>query len=76
MCIPQTKIDSKRMITDLCSTVNELRKQIKALSISNISEEQLTKNLQSKDILLNEEMWLDIKTNEKWRKTNRNEFII
>lgn len=55
LCIPQTEIDSKKVIAELCTTVNQLRKQIKALSISNISEEQLAKNLQSKDILLNEE---------------------
>ena len=70
MCIPQTEADSKQIIADLCSTVNELRKQIKTLSISNTSEEQLAKNLKSKDILLNEEekkngMRLDIKANEK-----------
>ena len=55
MCIPQTEADSKQIIADLCSTVNELRKQIKTLSISNTSEEQLAKNLKSKDILLNDE---------------------
>ena len=55
LCIPQTEADSKQIIADLCSTVNDLRKQIKTLSTSRISEEQLAKNLQSKDILLNEE---------------------
>ena len=56
LCIPQTEIDSKTIIKDLCSTVNELRKQIKLLSGNSIiTEEQLSKNLQSKDILLNGE---------------------
>ena len=55
LCIPQLEANPKTIINDLCLTVNELRKQIKTLSISNISEEQLAKNLQSKDILLNEE---------------------
>ena len=55
LCIPQGEVDSKQIINDLCLTVNELRNQIKLLSVNTISEEQLQKNLQSKDILLNEE---------------------
>ncbi len=56
LCIPQAEIDSKTIINDLCSTVNELRKKIESLSnINIISEEQLAANLKSKEILLNEE---------------------
>jgi len=56
LTIPQAEIDSKKIITDLCVTVNELRKQIKSLGLSGkISEEQLAKNLQSDEILLNED---------------------
>ena len=56
LTIPQAEIDSKKIITDLCVTVNELRKQIKSLSSNGkISEEQLVKNLQSNEILLNED---------------------
>ena len=54
LCIPQSESDSKTIIKELCSTINELRKQIKSISYT-ISEEQLAKNLKSKDILLNEE---------------------
>ena len=52
--IPQGEVDSQKVINDLCSTVNELRKKIKTLTM-NISEEQLKKNLESKEILLDEE---------------------
>ena len=55
LCIPQLEANPKTIINELCLTVNELRKQIKSLMNQNISEEQLAKNLQSKDILLNEE---------------------
>jgi len=56
LTIPQAEIDSKKIITDLCVTVNDLRKQIKSLGLSwKISEEQLAKNLQSNKILLNED---------------------
>lgn len=56
LCIPQAEIDSKTIINDLCSTVNELRKKIESLSnINIISEEQLAANLKSNEILLNEE---------------------
>ena len=55
LCIPQGEIDSKTIVRDLCTTVNELRKQIKLLGVNQISEEQLAKNLESKDILLDEE---------------------
>ena len=54
LCIPQADIDSKTIINDLCSTVNELRKQIKSLT-TNIPEEKLAENLKSKEILLDEE---------------------
>ena len=55
LCIPQSEFDSKTVIADLCYSVNELRKKIKLLSINTISQEHLAKNLQSKNILLNEE---------------------
>ena len=54
LTIPKGEVDQEKVINDLCSTVNELRKKIKSLTI-NISEEQLKKNLESKDILLDEE---------------------
>ena len=52
--IPQGEVDQQKVINDLCSTVNELRKKIKSLTV-NISEEQLKRNLESKEILLDEE---------------------
>ena len=55
LTIPQAKMDDHQVIIDLCSTVNELKKKIKLLGINQITEEQLEKNLQSKDIILNEE---------------------
>ena len=55
LTIPQAKMDDHQVIIDLCSTVNELKKQIKLLGINQIPEEQLEKNLQSKNIILNEE---------------------
>ena len=55
LTIPQAEIDSKQVIIDLCSTVNELKKKIKLLESNQISDEQLEINLKSKDILLNEE---------------------
>ena len=55
LTIPQEKVDPQKIIADLCSTVNELKRQVKALSSSQISQEQLNNNLKSKDILLNEE---------------------
>ena len=54
LCIPQADIDSKTIVNDLCSTVNELRKKIKSLT-ANVPEEKLAENLKSKEILLNEE---------------------
>ena len=54
LTIPQGEVDQQKVINDLCSTVNELRKKIKSLTIY-ISQEQLKKNLESKDILLDEE---------------------
>ena len=54
LCIPQSESDSKTIIKELCSTINELRKQIKSIN-NTVSKEQLAKNLKSKDILLNEE---------------------
>ena len=55
LTIPQAEIDSKQIISDLCTTVNELKKEIKLIRSNQITDEQLNKNLQSKDILLNEE---------------------
>lgn len=55
LTIPQAEIDSKQIISDLCTTVNELKKEIKLLRSNQITDEQLNKNLQSKDILLNGE---------------------
>ena len=55
LTIPQDKTDPQLVIDGLCQSVNELKRQIKALSINKVSEEQLAKNLKSKDILLNEE---------------------
>ena len=48
-------VDTKKVISDLCSTVNSLKREIKMLKSSQITEEQLENNLKSKDILLNEE---------------------
>ena len=55
LTIPLAEMDDHQVIVDLCSTVNELNKKIKLLGINQIPEEQLEKNLQSKDIILNEE---------------------
>ena len=55
LTIPQEEIDAQKIIADLCQTVNELKQQIKVLSSTQISVEQLNNNLKSKDILLNEE---------------------
>ena len=55
LTIPKAKMDSEQVIADLCSTVNELKKKIKLLEVNQITDEQLEKNLKSKDILLNEE---------------------
>lgn len=55
LCIPQGEIDSKTVITDLCSTVNELRKDIELLKTDTIPEEVLAKNLESQEIFMNEE---------------------
>ena len=55
LIIPQEEIDPQKIIADLCQTVNELKRKIKFLSFSQISEEQLNKNLQSENILLNDE---------------------
>ena len=54
LCIPQADIDSKTIVNDLCSTVNELRKKIKSFTAS-VPKEKLAENLKSKEILLNEE---------------------
>ena len=55
LTIPQAKVDTEKVIADLCSTVNELKREIKSLNVGEIPEEQLNENLKSKDILLNEE---------------------
>ena len=55
LTIPQAKFDNEKVIAELCSTVNELKREIKILKSTQITEEQLNLNLQSKDILLNEE---------------------
>ena len=76
LTIPQEKVDPQKIIVDLCQTVNELKRQIKALSSSQISEEQLNNNLKSKDILLNEEEknmvcdWILESMKSKWKKIN------
>ena len=50
--IPQAEMDQKRVIADLCEKINELNKEIKILRSMYISEEQLKKNLESKNIFL------------------------
>ena len=59
LIIPETEKDSKQVISDLCTIVNELRKKVKKLenqlSNSKISEEKLKENLSSNQIILNEE---------------------
>ena len=78
LTIPQAKMDDHQVIIDLCSTVNELKKQIKLLGINQIPEEQLEKNLQSKDIILNEEEkkmlcdWILKRIKKKLMKLNMN----
>jgi hypothetical protein len=44
LTIPQAEIDSKQIISDLCTTVNELKKEIKLLRSNQITDEQLNKN--------------------------------
>ena len=53
--IPLDKADPKKVIVSLCQTVNELNKKIKTLMVGEIPEEQLEENLNSKDILKNED---------------------
>ena len=57
LSIPQSKADTNQIISELCSTVNDLRKRVKYLEnqITKIPEEKLKENLSSKDIILNEE---------------------
>ena len=59
LIIPETEKDSKQVISDLCTVVNELRKKVKKLENqlpnSKISEEKLKENLSSNQIILNEE---------------------
>ena len=59
LIIPETEKDSKQVISDLCTVVNELRKKVKKLenplSNLNISEEKLKENLSSNQIILNDE---------------------
>ncbi len=58
LSIPQSKADTNQIISELCSTVNDLRKKVKYLEnqmISKISEEKLKESLISKEIILNEE---------------------
>ena len=54
LTIPQAEMDDHQVTVDLCSTVNELKKKIKLLEANQIPEEQLKKNLKSKEILLND----------------------
>ena len=55
LTIKQAEIDPKQMIADLCSTVNELKKEIKSLKTTQIPEEKLKENLNSKEIFLNDD---------------------
>ena len=58
LSIPQKNINSKDIISELCSSLNDLRKKVKYLEnqmISKISEEKLKESLISKEIILNEE---------------------
>ena len=55
LTIKQAEIDPKQMIADLCSTVNELKKEIKLLKTTQIPEEKLKENLNSKEIFLNDD---------------------
>ena len=50
--ISQAEMDPNRVIADLCEKINELNKEIKLLKNMHISDEQLQKNLNSKDIFL------------------------
>ena len=45
LTIPQEEVDPEIIISNLCQTVNELKRKIRTLGT--ISEEQLQKNLKS-----------------------------
>lgn len=53
LTIPQEEVDPEIIISNLCQTVNELKRKIRTLGT--ISEEQLQKNLKSPNIFLDEE---------------------
>ena len=55
LTLPQAQIDTQKVIADLCSTVNTLKREVKLLKSQQISEEQLSENLKSENILINEE---------------------
>ena len=55
LTIPQAEVDKKKVIEDLCTAVNELKREIKLLKSCQISEEKLNNNLKSEEILLNKE---------------------
>ena len=58
LSIPQKNINSKDIISELCISLNDLRKKVKYLEnqmISKLSEEKLKESLLSKEIILNEE---------------------
>ena len=55
LTLPQAQVDTQKVIADLCSTVNTLKREIKLLKSQQISEEQLNENLKSENILINEE---------------------
>ena len=55
LLIPLVEMDKKKVFAELCTTINELKREIKSLKAVQITDEKLENNLKSKDILLNEE---------------------
>ena len=55
LTIPQAKVDTEKVIADLCSTVNELKREIRSLNLGGIPEEKLNENLKSKELINEEE---------------------
>ena len=55
LTIPQAKVDTEKVIADLCSTVNELKREIRSLNFGEIPEEKLNENLKSKELINEEE---------------------
>ena len=55
LTIPQAKVDTEKVIADLCSTVNELKREIKSLNLREIPEEKLNENLKAKELINEEE---------------------